>query len=765
MASDGTRSGPTVTPDGDAASVRRTMARRSCAPGGRVVAPSRCVRLLPLVLLLACGNPSTQPGVTADGGAPPEAELSCVAPRDLHGGRVIHVSPEAAPGGDGSSAMPYSSVLEAWRAANPGDVIELADGEYGAEASWTRLTGESASLGSGISSEVWPFKRDVTLRAAHRFGARFLGSVRATPTAATSEDVSGADPSGLVRFTVDAATPFDSHWVYEQTAELGRDVGPCLPAVIGAPVGPRRSWAVRVDGWYRAYEAARGRSGEPPRFDLTGATITHPLFDELVPPGVDRASFWQGAWVALYGWNNNVGVRRIAAISADGQTATLEGGALQDCSAADIAAGLCIRSLVPVGHPAFVTEPGTFGVQGDRLVYRPYAMDNAIRLPRHTWGYVANGSHGVRLEGLWFSEYGSGIAAPALGMAGPLPEDLVVTDCRVSDVRGIGVSLAGTRPILTRSLIEYTGNRGVSVTASGATVTCNFIHDWASKTGMFGSGAVGLTVAFNSLFTLEAQHGNGMAFYDGCASVLIAHNLVITPNNLALALADSGEGMVIEDNVFRGGVDWRGSVRSGARYQHNIGGITFYDRDTSSAEWWTQVFGRVVRDNVLYSLNPQLATNVPDPIVPPAPLPTTPQPSGNDGYFAAWLAEDGRPLQHSNLLVRAPGAANFDAEATRTFCWSERQFDPGGTLQSSLFARIYPASERYDFTLARGEIEGSDACGPTRIDPSTFAGDGGAVGIRSSIWRRFPAMPPDSPAFVSGAPSGWYLWNEDFTAP
>lgn len=105
------------------------------------------------------------------------------------------------------------------------------------------------------------------------------------------------------------------------------------------------------------------------------------------------------------------------------------------------------------------------------------------------------------------------------------------------------------------NLIYRSYHRGMQLNQSTSTdVVYNTLVGWTLLTGIYSNKSSNIKIYGNSLYTMSAAHGNGMAFYLGCRNFDVSKNFIFTPYNIGLAVQEydgetGGIGFQITNNV------------------------------------------------------------------------------------------------------------------------------------------------------------------------------------------------------------------------
>ncbi len=222
-----------------------------------------------------------------------------------------------------------------------------------------------------------------------------------------------------------------------------------------------------------------------------------------------------------------------------------------------------------VNSPRFIDIPGEYAMLLDPeadgshkiLLWPPNGKPEDITRGEHGVGIAVGGSY-VTVQGFWIRKQGwdgtNGITARGGKSAEGKGTDLIIRDCKVTNLRGDGVGITTTQ--MDNLLIdgcEVADNaghtKGIVLRNATNVVARNCVLHRNSSTAMDFYTVNNGVVQDCFVYENPGMHANGLTFYVGCKNILIERNRV-RDGNVALTVQD-GDGMIVRNNVLEGGGD------------------------------------------------------------------------------------------------------------------------------------------------------------------------------------------------------------------
>lgn len=509
------------------------------------------------------------------------------------------VSPQAAPGGDGSRARPLQSLVQARdavRAAKrtgaipPGTpvVIEIAPGDYRLQAT-VELTAEDSGTPQA----------PVVFRAQNPGSARFQGGVTLPPGGFRPV----TDPGVAARLAPEAKGKV---LVCDLSPLVAPNFEPFKTAFRGAPAAPwlyfngqpmtLARWpnqGAPSGGWAEFAKAVDTGLPQPNAADPALRKV-HPgafIFDDPRPA---RWKIEDGVWLLGYwthDWSDEV--LRIGAYDREKKVITL--AAPHNYGIAAGTWGAAKRRFFALNLLEELDAPGEWYLDRQRkqlYFYPPAALANAIiTLGTLTQPMVRiNGGKHIKLIGLAFEfSHGDGLVLQNA-------EGVEIAGCRVANLAGSGISVdgrdnvirscdlfnlgrgglslnGGDRKSLTPAknlafnnhihhygLFQRTYAPGIGVNGCGQVTRNNRIHDAPHNAVLYGGNEH--LFELNEVYRVVLETGDAGAFYTGrdwtSQGNILRHNFIHDlgggdaghVNTMGVYLDDCDSGDTLEGNIF-----------------------------------------------------------------------------------------------------------------------------------------------------------------------------------------------------------------------
>ena len=274
------------------------------------------------------------------------------------------------------------------------------------------------------------------------------------------------------------------------------------------------------------------------------------------------ANFYDNSFLALHAIPNIVYYKRITGYSPAEKTIDIEvlghnqrpyekGGAFSIVNNP--------RHIDVAGEYALMLEPDSDGSH-KLFLWPPDGKPENLTRGKLGLGLSIRGSH-ITVDNFWIRKQGwtgsTGISARGPGT------DLIIRNCKVSNLRGNGVGITTTQIdnvlVANCDISDNAGHtKGIVLRNASNIVTRGCTLRKNSSTALDYYTVTNGVVQDCLVIDNTGMHANGLTFYVGCKDILVERNIV-RDGNAGLTVQD-GENMIIRNNIIEAG---RGSPAIG----------------------------------------------------------------------------------------------------------------------------------------------------------------------------------------------------------